>query len=238
MSGTASGLWASALWVSWSSHGHNVAAVASTSHPHRSVSVAGYASVRWPVQWAVSLGLSLGEKFPPETSPPSRLSHQFSDQSCFTWPPLTTKAAEKQVTGFFPFFPIKIIFLTFKFYLFIFPFMAAPVAYGNSQARGRVWAMATPGLSSICDLHQIFNPPSHNGNSPFFVLIYFHTRIKFARIAQKILDIFLSNSPNANIYFIFFLSLHTHTHTNTCTHVFTFTCGCIYFLNSLSQLQT
>ena len=57
---------------------------------------------------------------------------------------------------------------------FFFLFMATPVAYGSSQARGRIGATAeayttataTPDLSIICDLHcsleqgQILNPLS------------------------------------------------------------------------------
>ena len=64
-------------------------------------------------------------------------------------------------------------FLFFPFFFFFFFFRAAPSAYGGSQARGRIGAVAaglchtataTPDLSHICDLHhsswqrQILNP--------------------------------------------------------------------------------
>ena len=41
------------------------------------------------------------------------------------------------------------------FFLFFFLFMAAPVAYGSSQARGRIGATptATKDLSHVCNLH-------------------------------------------------------------------------------------
>ena len=103
------------------------------------------------------------------------------------------------------------LFLSFSFFLFL--FRAKPAAYGCTQARGQIGAVATartmPDLSPICNLYhslwqhrtlnplseardwawilmdatQILNPLSHNGNSSMFLLSSIIAMVSFPKLS-------------------------------------------------------
>ena len=115
--------------------------------------------------------------------------------------------------------------LYYYFFFFVFClFRAAPAAYGGSQARGRIRAVAASLLQNYSNVrsephlwptpqpqqHQILNPLSKARDRTHNLMV--PSRIRFCHAMMGTLYLYI-------YYFYLYTHTHTHTHTHMILHI-------------------